>query len=138
MQLKADVTGKEVDAGEMYNAYLNSYIELITKPTGLVTENTQAAKNRLATLQEWAKKAADAATEEERLAAAQKVAPGNPRGHFQFFILQTLVACCQCINVDSDGDGCTGTDNAGVLVALQDTEAACKETRKYLLSLSWN
>ncbi|MCQ2596138.1 MAG: hypothetical protein MJ196_12830, partial [Treponemataceae bacterium] len=72
MQLKADVTGKEVDAGEMYNAYLNSYIELITKSNGLVTENNQAAKNRLATLQEWAKKAADAATEEERLAAAQK------------------------------------------------------------------
>ena len=72
MQLKADVTGKEVDAGEMYNAYLNSYIELITKSNGLVTENNQAAKNRLATLQKWAKKAADAATEEERLAAAQK------------------------------------------------------------------
>lgn len=72
MQLEADVTGKEVDAGEMYNAYLNSYIELITKSNGLVTENNQAAKNRLATLQEWAKKTADAATEEERLAAAQK------------------------------------------------------------------
>lgn len=72
MQLKADVTGKEVDAGEMYNAYLNSYIELITKSNGLVTESNQAAKNRLATLQEWAKKAADAATEEERLEAARK------------------------------------------------------------------
>ena len=73
MQLKADVTGKEVDAGEMYNAYLQSYIDLLTKSNGLVTENNQAAKNRLATLQEWAKKAADAATEEEQLAAAQKL-----------------------------------------------------------------
>lgn len=72
MQLKASVTGEEIDAGEMYNAYMQSYIDLITKSNGLVTENNQAAKERLATLQEWAQKAADAATEEERLAAAQK------------------------------------------------------------------
>ncbi len=72
MQLKAAVTGEEVDAGEMYNAYMQSYIDLITKSNGLVTENNQAAKERLATLQEWAQKAKDAATEEERLAAAQQ------------------------------------------------------------------
>lgn len=72
MELKASVTGEEIDAGEMYNAYMQSYIDLITKSNGLVTENNQAAKERLATLQEWAQKAADAATEEERLAAAQK------------------------------------------------------------------
>lgn len=72
MQLKASVTGEEIDAGEMYNAYMQSYIDLITKSNGLVTENNQAAKERLSTLQEWAQKAADAATEEERLAAAQK------------------------------------------------------------------
>lgn len=72
MQLKAAVTGEEIDAGEMYNAYMQSYIDLITKSNGLVTENNQAAKNRLATLQEWAQKAADAATEEERLNAALK------------------------------------------------------------------
>lgn len=72
MQLKASVEGENVKAGEMYNAYLQSYIDLITKSNGLVTESNQAAKNRLATLQEWAKKAADAATEEERLAAAKK------------------------------------------------------------------
>nr|DAM54546.1 MAG TPA: hypothetical protein [Caudoviricetes sp.] len=72
MQLKASVEGENVNAGEMYNAYLQSYIDLITKSNGLVTESNQAAKNRLATLQEWAKKAADAATEEERLEAARK------------------------------------------------------------------
>ena len=72
IKLKASVTGEEIDAGEMYNAYLQSYIDLITKSNGLITENNTAAKNRLATLQEWAQKAADAATEEERLAAAQK------------------------------------------------------------------
>ena len=72
MELKASVTGEEIDAGEMYNAYMQSYIDLLTKSNGLVTENNQAAKERLATLQEWAQKAKDAATEEERLAAAQK------------------------------------------------------------------
>lgn len=72
MELKASVTGEEIDAGEMYNAYMQSYIDLITKSNGLVTENNTAAKERLATLQEWAQKAKDAATEEERLAAAQQ------------------------------------------------------------------
>lgn len=72
MELKASVKGEEVDAGEIYNAYMQSYIDLITKSSGLVTENNQAAKERLATLQEWAQKAKDAATEEERLAAAQQ------------------------------------------------------------------
>ena len=72
LELKAAVTGEEIDAGEMYNAYMQSYIDLITKSNGLVTENNTAAKNRLATLQEWAQKAADAATEEERLNAALK------------------------------------------------------------------
>lgn len=71
MQLKADVTGKEVDAGELYNAYLQSYIDLITKSNGLVSENNSAAKERLAQLQELAQKAKDAATADERLAAAQ-------------------------------------------------------------------
>lgn len=72
IKLKASVTGEEIDAGEMYNAYMQSYIDLITKSNGLVTENNQAAKERLSTLQEWAQKAKDAATEEERLAAAQQ------------------------------------------------------------------
>ena len=72
MELRAEISGEEIDAGEMYNAYMQSYIDLITKSNGLVTENNTAAKNRLATLQEWAQKAADAATEEERLNAALK------------------------------------------------------------------
>ena len=70
MELNAKLTGEEVDAGEMYNAYLQSYIDLVTKSNGLVTENNSAAKARLALLQEWAQKAKDAADEEERLAAA--------------------------------------------------------------------
>lgn len=71
MQLKASVEGENVKADEMYNAYMQSYIDLITKSNGLVSENNSAAKERLAQLQEWAQKAKDAATAEERLAAAQ-------------------------------------------------------------------
>ena len=48
------LTGEEIDAGEMYNAYMQSYIDLLTKSNGLVTKNNQAAKARLAALQEWA------------------------------------------------------------------------------------
>ena len=72
IKLKAKLTGEEVDAGEMYNAYLNSYIDLVTKSNGLVTENNKAAQARLALLNQWAEKAKNAADEEERLAAAQE------------------------------------------------------------------
>ena len=73
MELKASVTGEEIDAGEMYNAYLQSYIDLITKSNGLVTENNTAAKNRLATLRELAEAAKTATDEETKLANAQKI-----------------------------------------------------------------
>ena len=73
MELEAKLTGEEVDAGEVYNAYLQSYIDLVTKSNGLVTENNSAAKARLALLNEWAEKAGKAATEEERLAAAEEL-----------------------------------------------------------------
>ena len=71
MELRAEISGEEIDAGEMYNAYMQSYIDLITKSNGLVTENNQAAKERLAILTELAQKAKDAATAEERQAAAE-------------------------------------------------------------------
>ncbi len=73
MELEAKLNGETVDAGEMYNAYLQSYIDLVTKSNGLVTENNSAAKARLALLNEWAEKAGKAATEEERLAAAEEL-----------------------------------------------------------------
>lgn len=73
MELKASVTGEEIDAGEIYNAYLQSYIDLITKSNGLVTENNQAAKDRLATLRELAEAAKKATDEETKLANAQKM-----------------------------------------------------------------
>lgn len=72
IELRAKLTGEEVDAGELYNAYLNSYIELVTKSNGLVSENNSAAKERIKLLEELAQKIKDAATAEEKLAAAQE------------------------------------------------------------------
>ena len=72
MELEAKLTGESVNAQDLYNVYMQSYIDLITKSNGLVTENNSAAKERLELLELWAEKARDAATEEERLAAAQK------------------------------------------------------------------
>jgi hypothetical protein len=70
IRLKAELTGQEIDAGEMYNVYLQSYIDLVTKSNGLVTEGNSAAEARLALLNQWADKAKNAADEEERLTAA--------------------------------------------------------------------
>lgn len=72
MELESKLTGESVDAQELYNVYMQSYIDLVTKSNGLVTENNSAAKERLELLQLWAEKARDAATEEERLNAAEK------------------------------------------------------------------
>jgi hypothetical protein len=73
MELEAKLTGEEVDAGEMYNAYMSSYIDLLTKSNGLVTENNTAAKERLALLEQWAAEAGKVADEEERKAYAEKM-----------------------------------------------------------------
>ena len=70
MQLEADLTGEAVDAGEIYNAYLSSYIELVTKSNGLVTEGNSAAKERLALLEQWATKAKAAADAQQYAADA--------------------------------------------------------------------
>ena len=72
MELEAKLTGETVDAGEMYNAYLQSYIDLVTKSNGLVTENNSAAKERLALLEQWAEKAKEAADAEQSLADKKK------------------------------------------------------------------
>lgn len=77
MELKAKLEGEEIDAGEMYNAYMQSYINLISQSNGLITENNAVAKRRLVLVEEWAKKAKDAATVEERrlaLLEAEKAA----------------------------------------------------------------
>ena len=72
LQIKAELMGEEVDAQDLYNAYMQSYIDLVTKDTSLVTENNSVAKERLKTVQKWAEVAKNAADEEERLAAVME------------------------------------------------------------------
>jgi hypothetical protein len=79
IQLRAELETKEGEtldetaiAQDMYNAYLQSYIDLVTKSNGLVTENNTAAKERLALLKEWAEKAQQAADAEQSLADKKK------------------------------------------------------------------
>lgn len=74
LNLTALATGETVDAQDIYNAYLQSYIDLITKSNGLVTENNAAAKERLALIKEQAQALKDAKTAEEQKAAAEKLA----------------------------------------------------------------
>jgi hypothetical protein len=80
IKLRAEVTkaeGEVVDdaaiAQEIYNAYINSYVDLVTKSNGLVTENNQAAKERLALLEQWAEKAKNVADAEEAAAKAKEL-----------------------------------------------------------------
>ncbi len=84
LELKAAVEGKTVDAQEIYNAYLQSYIDLVTKSNGLVTENNAAAETRLVQLKEKAQAAKDAAEAEKELkemeSEIEKLAAGNKTG----------------------------------------------------------
>lgn len=71
--LKSKLTGEEIDQQEIYNAYLNSYIDLISKSSGRVSENNSAAKERLALLQQEAEKLKEVTDAEERKAKAEKL-----------------------------------------------------------------
>lgn len=84
LELKAAVEGKTVDAQEIYNAYLQSYLDLVTKSNGLVSENNAAAKTRLVQLKEKAQAAKDAAEAEKELkemeSEIEKLAADNKTG----------------------------------------------------------
>lgn len=78
LELKKNVTGKDIDAQELYNVYLQSYIDLITKSNGLVSENNSAAKERLKLVQDQLKLAKEAEEtqkdENERKRDAERIA----------------------------------------------------------------
>lgn len=50
MRLQADLTGEELSQQDILNAYIDSYIRLVTESGGLVTANNSAAKELLATI----------------------------------------------------------------------------------------
>jgi hypothetical protein len=67
IKLKAEAEGKEADAGEIYSAYLNSYVDLVAKSNGLVTENNTVAKKRKEQLDAAAVAAKNASDAEDKL-----------------------------------------------------------------------
>lgn len=72
IKAKAEATGEEVDAVEMYNAYLNNYINLLAKSNGMVTADNEAAKERVRLMGEWRDKMKETETEQQTLIDQQK------------------------------------------------------------------
>ena len=72
IKAKAEATGEEIDAVEMYNAYLTSYINLLAKSNGMVTADNEAAKERVRLMGEWRDKMKEAETEQQTLIDQQK------------------------------------------------------------------
>lgn len=72
LEVEAKAKGESVDAQDVYNAYLQSYIDLLTKTNGTIQEGYPIEVRRRKELEE-AKKALDAARDsEEKLAAAMQ------------------------------------------------------------------
>lgn len=73
LEVEAKAKGESVDAQEVYNAYLQSYVDLLTKTNGTIQEGYPIEVRRRKELEE-AKKALDAARDsEEKLAAAMQL-----------------------------------------------------------------
>ena len=73
LEVEAKAKGESVDAQDVYNAYLQSYIDLLTKTNGTIQEGYPIEVRRRKELEE-AKKALDAARDsEEKLAAAMQL-----------------------------------------------------------------
>lgn len=73
LEVEAKAKGESVDVQDVYNAYLQSYIDLLTKTNGTIQEGYPIEVRRRKELEE-AKKALDAARDsEEKLAAAMQL-----------------------------------------------------------------
>lgn len=73
LEVEAKAKGESVDAQDVYNAYLQSYVDLLTKTNGTIQEGYPIEVRRRKELEE-AKKALDAARDsEEKLAAAMQL-----------------------------------------------------------------
>ena len=73
LEVEAKAKGESVDVQDVYNAYLQSYVDLLTKTNGTIQEGYPIEVRRRKELEE-AKKALDAARDsEEKLAAAMQL-----------------------------------------------------------------
>lgn len=73
LEVEAKAKGQAVNAQDIYNVYLNSYIDLLTKTNGLIKEGYPIEQKRLGQLKEAEKAAKAAADTEKKLAAAIKL-----------------------------------------------------------------
>ena len=73
LEVEAKAKGKEVNAQDRYNVYLNSYLDLLTKTNGLIKEGYPIEQKRLEQLKEAEKALKEAITAEEKLAVALKL-----------------------------------------------------------------
>lgn len=73
LEVEAKAKGQAVSAQDRYNVYLNSYIDLLTKTSGLIKEGYPIEQKRLEQLKEAEKAAKAAADTEKKLAAAIKL-----------------------------------------------------------------
>lgn len=73
LEVEAKAKGQAVSAQDIYNVYLNSYLDLLTKTNGLIKEGYPIEQKRLEQLKEAEKAAKSAADTEEKLAAAIKL-----------------------------------------------------------------
>lgn len=73
LEVEAKAKGQAVSAQDIYNVYLNSYLDLLTKTNGLIKEGYPIEQKRLKQLREAEKAAKAAADTEEKLAAVIKL-----------------------------------------------------------------
>ena len=80
LRIKTDLTKEDnqtieesIDHQELYNIYLQSYIDLLTKSNGLIAESDSEAKERLALLTAEAEKLKEITDEKERQAQAENL-----------------------------------------------------------------
>lgn len=74
LEIEAKAKGVALKEQDLYNAYMNSYVDLLTKTEGLITEGMPIEQERIAQLKEAGKAVREAADAEEKRAAAIKYA----------------------------------------------------------------
>lgn len=72
LEVEAKAKGEAVKEQDILNAYMKSYVDLLTKTEGLITEGMPIEQERIAQLKEAGKAVREAAEAEEKRAAAIK------------------------------------------------------------------
>ena len=74
LEIEAKAKGVAVKEQDQFNVYMNSYVDLLTKTEGLITEGLPIEQKRIAQVKEAGKAVKEAADAEEKRAAAIKYA----------------------------------------------------------------